>query len=272
MTMPMVFALSIKKRLLVFFFLVFIVSWGAVLMLAGPSGFPIKEEQAMVVGMAILLGPSIVASIFIALSGKVGIKLFLSRLLKWRVGVRWYAIAFLIAPLSTVVTLGLLSLFSAEFQPNILMTPDKSSLIISAIFAGLVVGLFEEVGWTGVATHKLLETQSVVGTGLIIGTLWGVWHFPLFWQANSFTASLPFVLLVARLISWLPPYRVLMVWVYKNTESLFVVVLMHTSLVSTLMILDPPIEGESLVNFILVRAMVLWVAVSMVVAVIKKRT
>jgi len=258
--------LSIKKKLLLFFFLVFTISWAAVFILAGPNGFPIKEEQSMIMGVAILLGPTLAAAILIALSGRSEFKDLLAHLLKWRVGVRWYAIAFLIAPLSTALTLGLLSLFSPEFQPSILITPDKISLVISAIFAGLIVGTFEELGWTGFATHRLLETQSIAGTGLIIGVVWGIWHFPLFWQANSFTTSLPFILLVARLLSWLPPYRILMVWVYKNTESLFIAVLMHASLVATLIVLDPPVEGENLVIFILTRAALLWVIAAMIIA------
>jgi hypothetical protein len=34
------------------------------------------------------------------------------------------------------------------------------------------------------------------------------------------------------LFSWLPPYRVLMVWVYDRTESLLVAMLMHGPIVS----------------------------------------
>lgn len=258
--------LTTKRRLWLFFFLAFVISWGSVFVLTGADGFPIKEEQATVMGIAVLLGPSLAALILTSLSGYSGFKNLFSRLLKWQIGIRWYAAAFLIAPFSTVLTLGIISQFSGGFEPNILITPDKIGLAFSAILAGLIVGIFEEIGWTGFATPGMLETQSIVGTGLIIGFLWGAWHFPLFWQANSFTASLPFILLISRLLAWLPAYRILMVWVYKNTESLFIVVLMHVSLVMSLIVLDPQVEGENLISFILVRAALLWAIVAMVVA------
>jgi len=62
----------------------------------------------------------------------------------------------------------------------------------------------------------------------------------------------------------LPAYRVLMIWVYDYTESLFVIILMHTSLVATLMVIDPVLSGGSLVAFILIRAAVLWMIAGMV--------
>jgi len=258
--------LLIKNGLVLFFLLAFVISWGAIFLLAGPSGFPITEDQAQIMGMAILLGPTMASIILIALSGRSGFQTLFSRLFKWRVREYWYAYALLIAPLSTAVILVLFSLFSYEFQPNILISSDKTSLIISAIFAGLIVGIFEELGWTGFAVPKLLKMHSILGTGLIIGIIWGAWHFPLFWEVNSFTASLPFVLLVARLFSWLPPYRTIMVWIYKNTESLFVIILMHASLVATLMVLDPVIKGVNLIIFILARAVLLWAIAAIIVA------
>jgi hypothetical protein len=71
-------------------------------------------------------------------------------------------------------------------------------------------------------------------------------------------------LLLARLFSWLPAYRVLMVWVYDRTESLLVAVLMHISLVASTGIIDPVLAGGSLLAFLLVKAAVLWVIVAAV--------
>jgi len=132
------------------------------------------------------------------------------------------------------------------------------------IVAGLFVGLFEELGWTGFAIPRMKLKYSVLTTGLIVGLLWGAWHFLLFLEADSFSELLPFGLLLARLFSWLPAYRILMIWVYDNTESLFVVILMHASLVATLMVIDPVLSGGSLLTFIIARAVVLWVIAGLV--------
>ena len=88
----------------------------------------------------------------------------------------------------------------------------------------------------------------------------------MFWESDTFLAALPFALLLARLFSWLPAYRMFMVWVYDRTESLLVVILMHVSLVATLQIIDPVLTGGRLLIFILVRAALLWAIVAAVAA------
>jgi len=254
-----------KYPLMIYFILTFIISWGAILMVTGLDGIPVEPDQAVTLGMAILLGPSITSILLTGLtSGWKGFRELGSRLLKWRVGFSWYAVALLTAPLSTAVIVLVLSLFSSEFKPSIFISDDKISLLLMGIIAGLMVGFFEELGWTGFAIPRMRLRYGVLATGLIVGFLWGLWHFLLFWEKDSFTGVLPLVLLLARLFSWLPAYRVLMIWVYDYTESLFVIILMHTSLVATLMVIDPVLSGGSLVAFILIRAAVLWMIAGMV--------
>jgi hypothetical protein len=67
------------------------------------------------------------------------------------------------------------------------------------------------------------------------------------------------------LFSFLPPYRVLMVWVYDRTGSLLVAMLMHASLVASLVISTPQgIAGVPFVTWYIVCATVLWVVVAAV--------
>jgi hypothetical protein len=108
------------------------------------------------------------------------------------------------------------------------------------------------------------NTQRALETGLIVGLLWGAWHFLVNLEADTFSGVLPFALLIARLFTWLPAYRVLMVWVYDRTESQLVVTLMHVSLVATTGILDPVISGGSLLVFLLAKAAVYWLIVAAV--------
>ena len=249
-----------RHSLPIYFALAFIISWGAILILAGPDGIPATTDQIMVLGMAMLLGPSIASILLTGLvSGRVGYRDLVSRLRRWRVGIRWYGVALLTAPLSTVAVLLTLSLFSPEFLPGIFTSDDKITLLLAGIVGGLIVGFFEELGWTGFATPRMRLRYSILSTGLIIGLLWGAWHFLLFWESDSFSGAFPLVLLIARLFTWLPAYRILMVWVYGRTESLLVTILMHTSLVATLAIFDPPLAGGGLLALILVRAAVLWI-------------
>jgi membrane protease YdiL (CAAX protease family) len=262
-----------RHSLLIYFTLTFIISWGAVLILAGPNGIPVAEDQAVVLGMALLLGPSVAGILLTGLtSGRDGFRDALSHLLTWRVSARWYAVALLTAPLSAVVVLLVLSLFSPEFTPLIFISDDKASLILMGLVAGLMVGCVEELGWTGFAIPLMRLRYSVFATGLTVGLLWGAWHFIMFWESDSFSGTFPLAILLVRLFSWLPAYRILMVWVHDRTESLLVVMLMHVSLVAAMIFFDPPLTGWGLLTYLLARAAVLWVIVAAVTVVNRGQT
>jgi membrane protease YdiL (CAAX protease family) len=162
--------------------------------------------------------------------------------------VRWYAVALLTAPLVTTVTLLALSLTSPAFAPAIVTAEDKASLLLSGIAVGLIVPVFEELGWTGFAMPRLRLRDGVLGTGLIMGLLWGAWHLPLFAGSAASSGGIPPALfMAAMLFSWLPPYRVLMVWVYDRTQSLPVAMLMHVPIVVGALVLNAEaISGEQM--------------------------
>jgi CAAX protease family protein len=228
-----------------YFVLVFAISWTGVMLVVGPGGIPTTIERLMTLGPAVyaamLVGPSVAGLLMTSLvSDRAGLRELLGRLLKWRVDARWYAVALLTAPVLTLaVSLGL-SLFSPEFLPAVFVTSDKAPVLMSGLAAGLMVGIFEELGWTGFAVPRMRLRRGVLSTGVIVGILWGTWHFILFWAPDTFSGGLPLVLSVVRLFSWLPAYRVLMVWTYDRTGSLLMAMLMHASLTATQLILMPP--------------------------------
>lgn len=253
-----------KHAVLVYFILTLIFTWGCMWIAASPGGFPLTDEQLETSGalvyVAMLVGPAGAGLLLNGLlDGREGFRQLRSRLFQWKVSVRWYAIALLAAPiLITLILLGL-SLISSEFQPTIFASEGKLALVFSSVAMGLVVGFFEELGWTGFAIPRLNLRYSVLNTGLIVGLVWGAWHFPPFWKSDTFSATLPLILLLGQLFSWLPPYRILMVWVYDRTESLFIAVLMHASLVGSLNALVPAeLSGTTLITWIFSWAIALW--------------
>lgn len=249
-----------KNAVLVYFVLTVVLSWGAVLLIVGFDGLPVAADQIQIVGMAMLLGPSVAGIVMTALcGGKAGLRTYGSRLVKWRVGVGWYAYAIFIAPVTTAATLLMLMPVSSDFTINLASATDRGGLILTGLVAGLFVGLFEEMGWTGFAVPELLRRRSVLVTGLVVGLLWGAWHFILFWEADSFRSIFSFTLLLARLFTWLVAYRILMVRLYDRTRSLFVTVLMHVSLVASTVIIEPPLTDGNLLIYILVRAVLFWI-------------
>ena len=253
-----------------YYALVFAISWGGCLIVFGPEGLvgnkPISSAQLPLVYLAALAGPSAAGILSVGLiSGRVGLRELRSRLLRWRVSVIWYAIALLTAPLLTTGILFALSLTSPVFLPTIMTASDKTGLLMTGLGVGLVVPFLEEIGWTGFAVPQLRERYGIAATGLIVGLLWGAWHFPLFAGSASSSAAIPQPLyLTVLLFSWLPPYRVLMVWVYDHTRSLFVGMLMHVPIVVGSFVLIPTTTSEVVVTFDLIFAAALWAVVAAV--------
>jgi uncharacterized protein len=66
-------------------------------------------------------------------------------------------------------------------------------------------------------------------------------------------------------VGYLTAFRVLMVWVYDRTESIFVAMLMHLSITASLLILNPlGIAGARLIAYSLALAGAVWVVVAAV--------
>jgi membrane protease YdiL (CAAX protease family) len=161
----------------------------------------------------------------------------------------------------------LLSLISSDFRPTILDSRAKSGILLGAIGPALLVGSLEEIGWTGFAAPHLRSRHSTLATGLIIGIVWGAWHFPLFWQPDSFSAPLAVGILLTMLFSWLPPFRVLLVWVHDRTQSLPVVMLMHAAVSFVAITVHPEgLTGTRLLTSLLVSPAAMWLLLVMVVA------
>ncbi|MHB8960167.1 MAG: CPBP family intramembrane glutamic endopeptidase [Candidatus Limnocylindrales bacterium] len=263
-------AFTRKQPVLAYYALAFAISWGAILILVGPGGFLSTTSTSpsfALVGFASILGPSISGVLMTGLlDGRAGLRELRSRLLRWRVGVRWYAVALLTGPLVTILTLFALSLTSPAFVPAIITAEDKASLLLSGIAVGLIVPAFEELGWTGFVTPRLRLRHGVLGTGLIMGLLWGTWHLPLFAGSAASSGAIPPVLfMAAMLFAWLPPYRVLMVWVYDRTQSLLVVMLMHMPIVVSQFVLTPEaISGEQMFMSLVATGAALWLVVGAV--------
>lgn len=225
-----------------YFVWTFAISWGGIVIVVGPHGIPSPADPFPAlpfVYLAMLAGPAFAGLVMTGVvSGRAGFRDLFARLSAWRVGAHWYAVALLTAPLLTTVVLITLSLRSSAFLPAIVnimsgeleaAAEGRSTLLLSMFGIGLVVALFEELGWTGFATPPLRRRHGVLMTGVVLGLVWGAWHFLVFWESETFREAFPLVLLLARLFSVLVAYRVLMVWAHDRTGSLLVPILMHAA-------------------------------------------
>lgn len=172
------------------------------------------------------LGPFIAALVIAAVAGgKEELRALLRRLVRARVGWRWYgfilAAPVLICLVAAVVTLPLTS--SAAVFPsaeNLRELPDRF------IFTFLFIGLGEEPGWRGFALPVLQEKYSPLRASLILAPLWALWHLPLF--GHEF--SLP---IVPAFVVGLFGATMVQTWLFNRTDGSVLIQMLFHSIVNT---------------------------------------
>jgi len=134
-------------------------------------------------GPIFALGPFLAAIIVTALTrGKAGLKALLSRLVRWRVGLQWYAAALGLPVAVYLLAVSLNVLFGARAS-----TAEQfgSWYLIFPLFAYSLLfplsGAFgEELGWRGYALPRVQTRFWALSAALIIGVIQTAWHLPLF--------------------------------------------------------------------------------------------
>jgi uncharacterized protein len=188
------------------------------------------------------------------------------------VGANGYAVALLIAPVLMTATLVALSFVSPAFLPGLVTTDHKTSLLLVSLAVGVSAGIFEELGWTGFAVPTLRRRHGVLATGLIVGVWWSAWHvLPNLWSSRAAAGDLAMSVYLAAnavgiFVGYLTAYRVLMVWLYDRSENIFLAILMHMSITSSLLILNPLyLAGARLQTYSFALAGAVWLIVAAVV-------
>ena len=254
-----------RHAISLFYVLTFVISLGTFLLILGPDGFFATGSDIAGAGALAIAGPAIAGVLITGVvDGRPGLRSLVSRFLRWRVGARWYAVALLTGPLVMSATVFGLSIWSSDFRPDIVTSDDRAGIVATGIALGLVGPFLEELGWTGFALPRLRRHHGVLTTGLLMGVVWGAWHFPLFAGTRDPEGSVPAALLVVTLLfAWLPAYRVLMVWVYDRTESILIAYLMHVPVSATAFILSKEAApGTAAVTTVLVWGAAFWVIVA----------
>ncbi len=177
------------------------------------------DENFALIGV-VILGPSMTAVLLTALfTGRTGLRQLLVKQMTLRFGVQWYLVAFLVIPTIALIAIGLRSLFGG---------PDlefwRSSLFPKIAFL-VLISLGEEFGFRGYALPRLQVRFNALQASLVLGLLWGFWHFPGFLAGTGVPLDMPFYVFML----WVIPATIMITWVYNNTRSLVTAIAMHTA-------------------------------------------
>jgi uncharacterized protein len=208
------FAAPVKRHPLVaFLVLTFVLSWWPWLLF---------NQGLMPVPIA-TFGPFLAALVVLALTeGKAGILGLLRRMVRWRVGLRWWVLAILLpasmSGLATVLNVA----FGAE-------APTAAELsrwtAIPGYFAIVLLvpgfaGAWEEPGWRGYALPRLQARWSALVSGLALAVVITFWHLPL-----MATGEIPLGEVLA-----IPPAVLVLNWLFNQAQgSVLILMVCHAA-------------------------------------------
>jgi membrane protease YdiL (CAAX protease family) len=90
----------------------------------------------------------------------------------------------------------------------------------------IIVGIGEEVGWRGWLLPQLQKRFSPLSSSLILGLVWGAWHFPLF-VIGAYPGG-PESIVVYLVIG--PIFATLFTWLFNRTRgALLPAICLHTA-------------------------------------------
>ncbi|MEU6727177.1 CPBP family intramembrane glutamic endopeptidase [Nonomuraea wenchangensis] len=225
-----------RHPLLSFFILANLLSWVAWLpYILSRNGtgvldfeFPALLGTSQLLGMlpGAYLGPIFSAYLVTRIAeGKEGVRRWVGRMTKWRVSWVWYLVTAVGVPAAIIVTC--LAMTDGQFTapPAAVLAAYIPSLLLQMVTTGLA----EEPGWRDFALARMQRRFGALGSTIILGPLWGLWHLPLF---LSEWGGYPDVSLqrIAEFVAFCCTFNVVVTWVFNRTgQSLPLIMLLHVS-------------------------------------------
>jgi membrane protease YdiL (CAAX protease family) len=249
-----------RRPLLCYFILVWAASACALLVIGLPrlDGSAGRSIAPLVMFPVMVVAVGLSGLLMIALTGgRQGLRQLGARLTRWRLH-RWWLVL-CIPPIGILAVQAFLSVtVSSSFTPQFL---------VFGIAAGLLAGFCEEIGWTGFAYPRMQTRFGALGSALLLGVVWAVWHLPVL---DSLGAASPhgaaWPAFFASFVVVTIALRVLIAWVYANTDSVLGAQLLHASSTGALVAFSAPaVSPEEEALWYLAYGVVLWVVVILVV-------
>lgn len=214
-------ALICKHQLISFFLITFLIMYSVLftVVFVNPDWF---SEWSLAWFLSIFSptwGALIVSAV---IGGWDEVKRLLSAYTRWNVGIRWYVATFFLfwGPLFIGLVYVALGNPYPGVNPNLTFRLVAGQLFFN-IFSGPVS---EELGWRGFALPRLQEKFNALVSSLILGTIWAVWHLPLFFIPGSDQSNIFFPIFLALNIA----FATYITWLYNNAKgSVLITILAH---------------------------------------------
>jgi membrane protease YdiL (CAAX protease family) len=164
--------------------------------------------------------PSIVALVLTATSsGKSGVyDLFVQQTIQ-KTAFKWLLLSVIGFPvLASLAILTNLNFDMSNFEL-------RTTQLLPQIIVIILIAIGEEYGWRGYLLPRLMNRFNVFYSSIILGVIWGFWHFPAYMIGTGTPEEMSFSLFLL----WVVLGTLFISWIYYYTRSVLTSILAHIS-------------------------------------------
>lgn len=223
-----------SHSVVLFYVLAFLFSWaGWAPLVLSSHGYllqPVPYLKALLVLPA--AGPALAALIAGRMTrGKEERRNLLRALFQYRVNPVWYVLAAAVPAALLVSTRLIESFATAGGRPQ--LPQGTASEVLTIFVLSLLANPWEEIGWRGFALPRLQTLFNPFVASLLIGSLSGLWHLPIFYWRESPMSAYPFwPWFVATVCT-----SFIATWLFNNSAGSLLTVSIFHILLNTLSVL-----------------------------------
>jgi membrane protease YdiL (CAAX protease family) len=222
-----------RRALYAYFGLTFLITWGLQLLLIasenGWGGLALPPQAHYLAAYGPMLASILITAAFF---GGSGLRELWGRIMRWRVGWVWVAIA-LLSPAALFAVGVVVTVLLGQPAPDLALLGHVNympplGLLGAWLFWFVTYGMGEEIGWRGFALPRLQHGRSAAWATLVLGLIWALWHLPAFFYLDTYQA----------MGLWMYPFlaftivcgNVVYTWIYNSSGgSVLMAIVFHAS-------------------------------------------
>lgn len=189
--------------------------------------------------------PTVVAIILMAKSkGKAGVYDLMVAQTVRKTPLKWLIVSLVGIPF--LAALAVLTMLDFDLSSFGLRTTQLMPQIIVII----LIALGEEYGWRAFLLPRLMKRYTVFYSSIILGLIWGFWHFPAYLIGTGVPSEMNFLVFLL----WVVLGSFFMSWIYYYTRSVLTSILVHIGANAAFNYLDvlPEFTGSMTVFWIFI--------------------
>lgn len=178
------------------------------------------QSEALHLSIFSVFTPSIVALFFtIKTKGRKGVYELIIKQTVQKTRFKWFLLSITGIPL--IASLSILTELNFELSKFSLRTTQ----LMPQLLVIIMIALGEEYGWRGFLLPRLLKRFNLLYSSIILGLIWGLWHFPAYLIGTGVPLQMNFMIFLL----WIMLGSLLINWIYYETKSVGTSLLVHIS-------------------------------------------